>query len=91
MGTIFLSYIRILGTNKNCLHTRAYVDIIADKVPQFMTSGYLYTGGHFYQYNAQCHKSNISRDLFTGYNNEFYVVFTVTKSYCLRAILGFVE
>ncbi len=53
------------------LNATAYLSIVADHVPPFMTTVYPSSDNHFQQDNAPCHKAQIISDWFLEHDNEF--------------------
>ncbi len=49
---------------EHCLNATAYLSIVADHVPPFMTTVYPSSDGYFQQDNAPCHKAQIISDWF---------------------------
>lgn len=81
---------RSLVPINNFLNATAYLHIVADHGPQFMTMVQPSYGGHFQQDNKPCHKSKIVTHWFMEYSNAFSPImfFTVTGSESHTAPFG---
>ncbi len=62
---------------EHCLNTTAYLSIVADHVPPFMTTVYPSSDGYFQQDNAPCHKAQIISDFWVHFTK---MASTVTRS-----------
>ena len=59
---------------EHCLHTTAYLSLVADHVHPFMTTVYTSSDGYFQQDNASCHKAQIISNWLLEHDNVFTVL-----------------